>query len=188
MEMGVESMMLSPGYAYDKAPDQNHFRGKERTRKLFTAILSNRKKSWRFNNSQLFLEFLMGLRDYSCTPWGMPTYSLFGWQRPCYLLQDGYTDSFKELMEETEWANYGPQSGNPKCANCMVHSGFEASAVNHTFGSIGGLLEMAKAMLFSRYPNKRALALLEEPVTPLHEHNPLVQLQSWAPSSAKETV
>ena len=73
MEMGVESMMLSPGYAYDKAPDQNHFLGKERTRKLFTAILSNRKKSWRFNNSQLFLEFLMGLRDYSCTPWGMPT-------------------------------------------------------------------------------------------------------------------
>src|SRR6266513_6176863 len=94
MEIGVEGMMLSPGYSYDKAPDQNHFLGRARTRRLFRAILANRNKSWKFNQSPLFLEFLMGKRNYACTPWGMPTYNIFGWQKPCYLLQDGYTDTF----------------------------------------------------------------------------------------------
>ena len=121
MEVGVESMMLSPGYSYDKAPDQKHFLGRARTRRLFRAILANRKKSWRFNQSPLFLEFLMGKEQYSCTPWGMPTYNIFGWQKPCYLLQDGYTDTPAELMATTEWQNYGTHSGNPRCANCMVH-------------------------------------------------------------------
>ncbi len=119
--------MLSPGYSYDKAPDQKHFLGRARTRRMFRAILSNRKKSWQFNLSPLFLEFLMGKRNYPCTPWGMPTYNVFGWQKPCYLLQDGYAESFKELLETTEWQNYGTESGNPACANCMVHSGYEAS-------------------------------------------------------------
>jgi hopanoid biosynthesis associated radical SAM protein HpnH len=123
MSVGVESMMLSPGYSYDKAPDQKHFLGKARTRRLFRAILSNRKKSWRFNQSPLFLEYLMGKRNYKCTPWGMPTYNIFGWQKPCYLLQDGYVDTFKELIDTTAWENYGTESGNPKCANCMVHCG-----------------------------------------------------------------
>ncbi|MGB7729263.1 MAG: adenosyl-hopene transferase HpnH, partial [Candidatus Acidiferrum sp.] len=132
MELGVEGMMLSPGYSYDKAPDQKHFLGRARTRRLFRAILSNRKASWQFNQSMLFLEFLMGKRDFKCTPWGMPTYSIFGWQKPCYLLQDGYAETFSELMETTEWANYGTESGNPKCANCMVHSGYEASGVDYT--------------------------------------------------------
>ena len=103
MELGVEGMMLSPGYSYDKAPDQKHFLGRARTRRLFRTILANRKKSWVFNQSPLFLEFLMGKRDYPCTPWGMPTFNLFGWQKPCYLLQDGYADTFDELMRETEW-------------------------------------------------------------------------------------
>jgi len=85
MELGVEGMMLSPGYSYDKAPDQKHFLGRARTRRLFRAILSNRKKSWQFNQSPLFLEFLMGKKTYACTPWGMPTYNVFGWQKPCYL-------------------------------------------------------------------------------------------------------
>src|SRR6266853_5176375 len=98
MELGVEGMMLSPGYSYEKAPDQQHFLGRARTRRLFRAILSNRKPDWRFNLSPLFLEFLMGKRDYSCTPWGMPTFNVFGWQKPCYLLQDGYADSFAELL------------------------------------------------------------------------------------------
>jgi hopanoid biosynthesis associated radical SAM protein HpnH len=151
MALGVEGMMLSPGYSYDKAPDQQHFMGRARTRRLFKAILSNRKSGWRFNMSPLFLEFLMGKRHYTCTPWGMPTYNLFGWQKPCYLLQDGYADTFAELMESTEWARYGTESGNPKCANCMVHSGYEASAVNDTFGSLGGLWATARATLFSRY-------------------------------------
>ena len=87
----------------------------------------------------LFMEFLMGKQDFECTPWGMPTYSIFGWQKPCYLLQDGYADTFQELMETVEWENYGAKSGNPQCANCMVHSGYEATAVNYTFGSLKGL-------------------------------------------------
>jgi hypothetical protein len=101
--------------------------------------------------SPLFLEFLMGRREYKCTPWGMPTYNIFGWQKPCYLLQDGYTDTFEELIRTTEWEKYGTESGNPKCANCMVHSGYEASAVNDTFGSLRGLLATARATLFNRY-------------------------------------
>ncbi len=125
--LGVEGMMLSPGYSYDKAPDQQHFLGKARTRRLFNAILSNRNPKWAFNLSPMFLEYLMGKRDYACTPWGMPTFNLFGWQKPCYLLQDGYADTFAELMESTAWENYGTESGNPKCANCMVHSGYETS-------------------------------------------------------------
>ena len=140
MELGVEGMMLSPGYSYDKAPDQKHFLGRARTRRLFRSILSNRKKSWKFNQSTLFLEFLMGKQHYKCTPWGMPTYNVFGWQKPCYLLQDGYADTFQELLDSTEWQNYGTESGNPKCANCMVHSGYEASAVDHTFSGLGGLV------------------------------------------------
>jgi len=148
--LGVEGMTISPGYHYDKAPDQEHFLGKDATRKLFHAILSNRKKRWRFNQSPLFLEFLMGLRDYACTPWGMPTYNLFGWQKPCYLLQDGYAKSFEELVRETDWQQYGTESGNPKCAHCMVHSGYEASAVRDTFGSFRGFRDTVRAALFSR--------------------------------------
>jgi hopanoid biosynthesis associated radical SAM protein HpnH len=176
MELGVEGMMLSPGYSYDKAPDQQHFLGRARTRKLFRSILSNRKKTWRFNQSVLFLEFLMGKRQYACTPWGMPTYNIFGWQKPCYLLQDGYADSFKELIETTEWQNYGTESGNPRCANCMVHSGYEASAVNDTFGSLRGFVDTVKATLFNRYEDPGALRLLDE-ISSQHV-NPLVQIET----------
>jgi hopanoid biosynthesis associated radical SAM protein HpnH len=163
MTLGVEGMMISPGYSYDKAPDQTHFLGRAKTRKLFTKILSNRKKGWRFNQSVLFLEFLMGKRTYKCTPWGMPTYNIFGWQKPCYLLQDGYVDTFAELIETTEWERYGTESGNKKCANCMVHSGYEASAVDDTFGSIRGLAATVKGMLFSKHENKAAAEALNEP-------------------------
>lgn len=177
VELGVESMMLSPGYSYDKAPDQKHFLGRARTRRLFRAILSNRKSTWRFNQSPLFLEFLMGKRHYACTPWGMPTYNIFGWQKPCYLLQDGYADTFAELMESTAWAEYGTESGNPKCANCMVHSGYEASAVDHTFASLGGLIATAKATFSSTYKDEDALRMLNEKTRPMHGYNPLVQIQ-----------
>jgi hopanoid biosynthesis associated radical SAM protein HpnH len=183
MELGVEGMMLSPGYSYDKAPDQKHFLGRARTRRLFRAILSNRKKSWRFNQSFLFLEFLMGKRDYPCTPWGMPTYNIFGWQKPCYLLQDGYADTFAELMETTEWSRYGTESGNPRCANCMVHSGYEASAVNDTFGSLAGLLRTARSMLFSKHGDMEALKLLEEEVRPVHSYDPFVQIREQEPEA-----
>jgi hopanoid biosynthesis associated radical SAM protein HpnH len=178
MELGVEGMMLSPGYSYDKAPDQQHFLGRARTRRLFRAILSNRKSSWKFNMSPLFAEFLMGRRDFTCTPWGMPTYNVFGWQKPCYLLQDGYADTFEELMRETGWSNYGTESGNPKCANCMVHSGYEASSVHYGFNTVRGFLGMVKATLFSRYGDDYARALLNEPVKPVHSYNPLVQIQA----------
>ena len=150
MDLGVEGMMVSPGYAYPKAPDQRHFLAERRkTNELFKLVLSNRKKKWVFNQSPLFLEYLMGKREYECTPWGMPTYNVFGWQKPCYLLQDGYADSFDQLVKETKWENYGRASGNPKCQQCMVHSGYEASAVNHTFASFGGMFATIKAMLFS---------------------------------------
>ncbi|HVC21737.1 MAG TPA: adenosyl-hopene transferase HpnH [Vicinamibacterales bacterium] len=176
MAIGVEGMMLSPGYSYDKAPDQQHFLGRARTRRLFRAILSNRKSSWRFNQSPLFLEFLTGQRQYACTPWGMPTYNLFGWQKPCYLLQDGYAETFQDLMAETAWAQYGTESGNPKCANCMVHSGYEASAVNDTFGSLKGMAATVRATFFTRHPDADALALLDEPLRPVNPAGPLVPL------------
>ena len=178
MALGVEGMMLSPGYSYEKAPDQKHFLGRARTRRLFRAILSNRKKSWRFNQSKLFLEFLMGRRTYACTPWGMPTYNVVGWQKPCYLLQDGYADPFQELMDSVEWKSSGTESGNPKCANCMVHSGYEASAVDHTFSGLGGLWATIKAGLTTTYADPDAIEMLNEPVKPVHAFNPLVQIEA----------
>ena len=185
MSLGVEGMMISPGYSYDKAPDQQHFLGRARTRRLFRSILSNRKADWRFNMSPLFLEFLMGKRHYSCTPWGMPTYNMFGWQKPCYLLQDGYADTFQELLESTEWDKYGFESGNPKCQNCMVHSGYEASAVVDTFSSLRGLIATGLATI-KLYKDPVALDMLNEPAQAVHSHNPLVQIK--APVSDMEKM
>ncbi|MEO6119537.1 MAG: adenosyl-hopene transferase HpnH [Terriglobales bacterium] len=189
MDVGVESMMLSPGYSYDKAPDQKHFLGRARTRRLFRAIFSNRKSTWRFNQSPLFIEFLMGKRHYACTPWGMPTFNIFGWQKPCYLLQDGYADTYNELMETTVWEDYGTESGNPQCANCMVHCGYEPSAVNDTFGSLRGFVDTVKATLFTSYKDQGALDLLNEPSRPVHAHNPLVNIEAGvgANGELKET-
>jgi len=148
MRLGVEGMMVSPGYSYAAAPDQQHFLAKQRTREFFRRVFARPgTRKWRFNQSPLFLEFLTGARDYDCTPWGIPTYSIFGWQRPCYLLQEGYAASFRELIAETRWEDYGPQSGNPKCQDCMVHSGFEASAVIDAFSSPRGMLAMIRALL-----------------------------------------
>jgi hopanoid biosynthesis associated radical SAM protein HpnH len=151
MKLGVEGMMISPGYSYQKAPDQQHFLKRHRTRELFSKILGNRNPGWRFNQSPLFLEFLMGKREYQCTPWGNPTYNIFGWQRPCYLLQDGYVRTFRELIAETDWERYGT-GRNEKCADCMVHCGYEASAVQDTFSSWSGFSRTVKATLL---PNAR---------------------------------
>jgi len=181
MAIGVEGMVLSPGYSYDKAPDQNRFMGRARVRKLFRAILSNRKKEWKFNMSPLFLEFLMGDRNYDCVPWGMPSYSIFGWQKPCYLLQDGYAESFKELMETTEWDKYGVPSGNPQCANCMVSCGYEAPAVMEGFGSWKGFVGMVKGT-FNMYKDDHALKMLNEWKN--EEEGPLVQITK--PAAALE--
>ena len=177
MDIGVEGMTVSPGYAYPKAPDQRSFLAERRnTQNLFEMIFSNRKRRWRFNQSPLFLEFLMGRRDYECTPWGNPTYNLFGWQKPCYLLQDGYADTFAELVEQTDWDSYGRASGNTACQQCMVHCGYEPSAVNHTFSSFGGLWGTAKAILFHRYASPAAMQRLEDDKS--KPHGPLAQLSN----------
>ncbi len=128
-DIKVDGVTLSPGYAYERAPDQQHFLNRRKTKELFRGIFARGKgKGWRFGNSPLFLDFLAGNQRYACTPWGNPTRNVFGWQRPCYLLGEGYAKSFKELMETTDWDKYG--TGNyEKCADCMVHSGYEATAV-----------------------------------------------------------
>ena len=113
-------------------------------------MLSKPKRRWRFNQSPLFLRFLMGKHDYECTPWGNPTFNLFGWQRPCYLLQEGYAHSFQDLMENTRWERYGRKSGNAQCRDCMVHCGFEATAVNETFGSWRGFVETVAVTVTGR--------------------------------------
>jgi len=130
MAMGVDGITVSPGYAYERAPDQQHFLNREKTKTLFRNIFKrgNGAKQWSFSQSGLFLDFLAGNQTYHCTPWGNPTYTVFGWQKPCYLLGEGYAKTYKELMESTNWDSYGV--GNyEKCADCMVHSGFEATAV-----------------------------------------------------------
>lgn len=138
-ELGVDGMMISPGYPYEKAPDQAHFLRREETKALFRKILDNADPRWRFNHSAFFLEFLKGQREYQCTAWGNPTRNVFGWQKPCYLMSDGYAQSFRELIEETPWENYGT-GRDPRCADCMVHCGYEATAVNDAIDSWRNLL------------------------------------------------
>jgi hopanoid biosynthesis associated radical SAM protein HpnH len=128
--LGVDGITVSPGYAYERAPDQAHFLTRTRTKQLFRDILSRGRggRAWSFSQSSLFLDFLAGNEEYRCTPWGNPTRNVFGWQRPCYLLGEGYVKTFRELMDDTDWDAYG--TGNyEKCADCMVHSGYEATAV-----------------------------------------------------------
>jgi hopanoid biosynthesis associated radical SAM protein HpnH len=145
--LGVEGMMISPGYPYAKAPEQEIFLERNRTKALFKQILGSAKKTWRFNHSPTFLAFLQGKIDYDCTPWGNPTYNVFGWQKPCYLLGDGFATTFKELIETTDWARYGQKGWDERCKDCMVHCGYEASAVNDTFSSLGGLGRTIKYLL-----------------------------------------
>ncbi len=131
-ELKVEGITVSPGYAYERAPDQQHFLNRAKTKQLFRDIFKRQGKSkWRFSQSTLFMDFLAGNQQYHCTPWGNPTRNIFGWQRPCYLLGEGYADSFKELMTGTNWDDYGT-GRYEKCANCMVHCGYEPTAVNDT--------------------------------------------------------
>ncbi len=179
MALGVEGMTISPGYSYQKAPDQEHFMLRKKSAELFRSLLQKDGATWRFNQSPLFLDFLMGYIDFECTPWGNVTYNIFGWQRPCYLLQEGYVQTFKELMEDTEWDNYGRRSGNEKCKDCAVHCGFEASSVDYTFGSWKGFTRTAMAALGGRMgkgdpenpifapanrPNKKKVAQMPQPI------------------------
>jgi hopanoid biosynthesis associated radical SAM protein HpnH len=134
-DLGVDAMMISPAFAYEKAPDQEHFLGVVQTRELFKQAFSgDRRKRWRLNHSPLFLDFLEGKADFGCTAWGIPSYSVLGWQRPCYLMADGYAETYKELLETTDWSAYG-RGNHPDCANCMAHCGYEPTAVMATMRS-----------------------------------------------------
>jgi len=136
-DLKVDGMMISPAYAYWKAPDQDHFLGVEQTREVFQQVFQGgTRKKWRLNHTPLYLDFLEGKVDYECTPWGIPSYSIFGWQRPCYLQADGYAPTYKELLETTDWSNYGRHSGNVQCRNCMAHCGYEPTAVMATTHSL----------------------------------------------------
>ena len=135
-DLEVDSMMISPGYAYEKAPDQEHFLAVEQTKSLFREAFSEgKRKKWRLNHTPLFLDFLEGKVEYECTAWGIPSYSVFGWQRPCYLMSDGYTETYQELIETTDWDSYG-RGKDPRCDNCMAHCGYEPTAVFATMKSL----------------------------------------------------
>jgi hopanoid biosynthesis associated radical SAM protein HpnH len=136
-------MMISPAYAYEKAPDQDHFLGVKQTHDLFSKVFADGgRKRWRLNHTPLFLDFLEGKVDFGCTAWGIPSYSLFGWQRPCYLMGDGYTETYQELVETTDWDSYG-RGKDPRCDNCMAHCGYEPTAVLQTMGSLRESLRAA---------------------------------------------
>lgn len=135
-ELGVDNMQVSPAYAYEKAPDQDHFPGVQETRELFSkAFADGRRKKWRLNHSPLFLDFLEGKVDFECQAWAIPSYSLFGWQKPCYLMSDGYAETYKELVEDTDWSKYG-RGRDSRCNNCMAHCGYEPTAVMATTNSL----------------------------------------------------
>jgi hopanoid biosynthesis associated radical SAM protein HpnH len=156
MAMGINGMMISPGYAYEKAPQQDIFLKNDQTQSWFRETLKDwRKMGWDFNHSPFYLDFLEGRRDYDCTPWGNPLRNIFGWQKPCYLMADaGYAKTYRELLETTDWSQYGHASGNPKCANCMVHVGFEPSSVVDGFSSFSRFMAMVADFATIKGPKK----------------------------------
>ena len=149
-DMKIDGMTISPGYSYAMAPDQEHFLKREQSNKLFKEALAPmntaRGARWKFTNSPFFLKFLKGEIEYDCTPWGNPNYNVFGWQKPCYLLNEGYAETFSELLETTKWEDYGHKSGNPKCKDCMVHCGFEPTAVIDATKNLKNMLVSIKGL------------------------------------------
>jgi len=144
--LGVDGMTVASAFQYADAPDQDHFPGRQKTMDFFKELLGkNKNRRWEFNHSPLYLEFLQGQRDYDCTPWGNPSYSVLGWQKPCYLFDEGYTQSFDELMETTEWENYGHRN-NKKCQDCTAHCGYEPTAVEDSTRGLKNMLTSAKAV------------------------------------------
>jgi hopanoid biosynthesis associated radical SAM protein HpnH len=144
-DLQVDSMMISPAYAYEKAPDQEHFPGVRQARELFSAAFADgKRKKWRINHTPLFLDFLEGKVDFQCTPWGIPCYSIFGWQRPCYLMSDGYAKTYRELIETTDWSKYG-RGNDPRCDNCMAHAGYEPTSVLKSMDSMRESIRMVVA-------------------------------------------
>jgi len=162
-DLGIDGIMISPGYAYEKAPQQQLFLKREQTRALFAEMLRDwREKRWPFNHSPFYLDFLTGERHYDCTPWGNPLRNIFGWQRPCYMLQEGYAASYGELLETTDWPRYGHASGNPKCVNCMMHCGFEPSAVEDAFSSPSRFIELVRDVAGFKGHRKRPVQTRKE--------------------------
>jgi hopanoid biosynthesis associated radical SAM protein HpnH len=179
MDLGVEGMMLSPGYQYEKAPGQDLFLHRQQTVSLFRRMLDNGKRRWKFNLSPLFMEYLQGRWKLECTPWGSPAYNLFGWQRPCYLLGEGYAATYQELLDTTDWSQYGHTSGNPKCADCMVHCGYEPTAVAETFNTWRGFTRVAWLTMFG--PPKRRSVATDVDVPPPRTYRPLPVVESESP-------
>ncbi|MFA6029060.1 MAG: adenosyl-hopene transferase HpnH [Elusimicrobiota bacterium] len=173
MALGIDGITISPGYAYEKAPVQDRFLKNEGTRAWFRAALKDwRKKGWIFNHSPFYLDFLEGRRDYDCTPWGTPLRSVLGWQRPCYLISEGEpAKTFAELLATTDWKAYGRASGNPKCANCMAHVGYEPTSVVDSFSSFGRFLEMVLDYAASSGPAKSEVPA-PRPATPAADAQP----------------
>jgi hopanoid biosynthesis associated radical SAM protein HpnH len=150
-EVQVDTMQISPGYAYEKAPDQEHWLSVERTRRLFReAFADGRRRKWRLNHSPLFLDFLEGKAEFACTAWGIPSYSVLGWQRPCYLLSDGYAATYQELLETTDWEGYG-RGRNEKCAQCMAHCGYEPTAIVATSASLRESLRATREVVRGQF-------------------------------------
>ncbi|HEX6537733.1 MAG TPA: adenosyl-hopene transferase HpnH [Candidatus Dormibacteraeota bacterium] len=157
-DLEVDSMQISPGYAYEKAPDQEHWLQVQKTRKLFhDAFADGRRSKWRLNHSPLFLDFLEGKVDFACTAWGIPSYSVLGWQRPCYLMSDGYAKSYRELLDTTPWEQYG-RGRDPRCANCMAHCGYEPTAVVATASSLRQSLRATAEQVRAQLPHKHVPA------------------------------
>lgn len=177
--MGVDGITVSPGYAYERAPEQQHFLARSRTRQLFRDILARGDggRRWAFSQSSLFLDFLAGNQTYRCTPWGNPTRTVFGWQRPCYLLGEGYARTFRELMDETDWDAYGT-GRYEKCADCMVHSGYEASAVQDTFARPLAAARVALRGVATRGPMAPDIPLQDQrPAQHVHVHQVAIRLE-----------
>jgi hopanoid biosynthesis associated radical SAM protein HpnH len=179
MALGVEGMMVSPGYRYEKAPDQDHFLQREQSLGLLRQMFDKPKRGWKFNQSPLYIEYLKGNWQLECSPWGSPTYNLFGWQKPCYLLDEGYVSSFAELMALTDWEAYGHASGNPKCRDCMMHCGHEPTAVQETFSSWRGFAATAWLSTIGSnwFPGKRSVASPSLELSPADSTDPTPNLQ-----------
>ena len=144
-EMGVEGCMVSPGYNFEDAPDQDIFLTRQESKKAFREILDEEKtKGMRLYNNPLYLDFLRGKRDYQCTAWSNPTYTVMGWRKPCYPLADEHVQNVGELFEESLWDHYGVGK-DPRCASCMMHCGFESATIFNAISSPRDWVTLIKA-------------------------------------------
>jgi hopanoid biosynthesis associated radical SAM protein HpnH len=190
--LGVD-ITVSPGYAYERAADQEHFLNRERTKKFFRDVFSrgNGGKDWTFTNSPLFLDFLAGNQNYECTPWSMPLRTVFGWQKPCYLLGEGYAASFKDLMEGTDWELYGVGKYE-KCSNCMTHCGFEGTAATDAIRHPLKMLRIGRNGVKTEGPMAPDIDLSHarpaEEVHSAHVERELAKIKAASPGAAKHVV